>query len=128
MTDEQIKEMTAEAALPFTRKIGTIQLIGLIGIAVSPFVLIWGPWQLSLKIALTGILLTCLMWFAHKVTINVMTSVVKAKVKEEESKPQVRKSRWQRKLEEIQRSQVRGTENGVSDMLDDMLRESKKYE
>jgi len=94
MEDNIIKEMAAEAALPITKKIGTIQLIGLISIPISPFILIWGSWQLSGKIALTGALIMILMWFTHKVTLNVFEAVTKEKLKENENKSKMKKSRW----------------------------------
>ena len=121
MTEQEIKETAAESALPITKGIATIQLIGVVAIALSPFILIWGSWQLSGKIALTGILVVLLTWFTSKVVLNVFETIVKDKIKNK-AKTIVKKSRWQQKLEEIQERPYKRDDTFISDELNRMLR------
>ena len=87
--------------------IGKLQLLSIVTLIASPFLWIWGDGMFAAKVAGSAVLGIAVMWFANEVMKQVFQGIEQAELdgKHEGFKKTMKKSKWQEKLEEIQKKQ-----------------------
>lgn len=85
---------------PILRPIALLQLIFVLCIVVSPFMLFWFDWLLVLKIFGTGVLGVITTYYAYKIVRSIVSDIIDEKIKS--NKPNILiKSKFQQKLEHL---------------------------
>lgn len=94
------KDLIRMAGRKILMPIGLIQVFFVLVFVSSPFFWIWDSWGLAWRIALTGLIGAIILRFIYSITETTISEKIDEMFKE--SAPIKQKSKFQRKLEEMQ--------------------------
>ncbi len=110
MTREQLIE---EAGRKILRPLGIIQGLFVIAVIASPFIWIWGTWELAWKVGLTGLISTVIIYFIYRTArqsiIDGVDSAIDKWVKE--GRLSGKTSKFQERLEQMAKEREQNSKN-----------------
>jgi hypothetical protein len=96
------EELISAIGKPLLRPVAFVQIVFIIAMFASPFILIWGGWCIAWRIGLTGLVGMLLSYWVYNIVKKAAANVVDEGLEKIEQ-GKITKSKFREKLEQMQK-------------------------